>query len=76
MAIPRRTSLRSVNTAVAVRVRRACWMRVGAQSKISTVSDSGLLRVDFGFDRLLSRKATSFLARAIRLRSPAIAPML
>ena len=76
MAIPRRTSLRSVNTAVAVRLRRACWMRVGAQSKISTVFDSGLLRVDFGFDRPLSRRPTLFLARATRLRPPAVAPML
>ena len=49
MAIPHRTSLRSVSAAVAVRLRRACWMRFGAQSKISTGSDLGLLRMDSGF---------------------------
>jgi hypothetical protein len=35
MAIPHRTSLRSVSSAVAVRLRRAYRMRFGAQSKIS-----------------------------------------
>jgi hypothetical protein len=36
MATSHRTSLRSVSIAVAVRLRRAYWMRFGAQFKIST----------------------------------------
>lgn len=76
MAIPHRTSLRSVSAAVAVRLRRACWMRFGAQSKISTGSDLGLLRMDSGFLCSLSCKPTLFLARAIRPQPPRVVPML
>jgi hypothetical protein len=80
MAIPHRTSLQSVSTAVAVRLCRGYWMRFGAQSKRSAGSDlgllRGLLRMDSGFGHSLSRKPTSFLARAIRLQPPKAAPKL
>jgi hypothetical protein len=76
MATSHRTSLRSVSTAVAVRLRRACWMRFGAQSKISTGPDLGLLDMDSGFGRSRSRKPTLFLTRATRLQPPRAVPML
>jgi hypothetical protein len=75
MAIPHRTSLRSVSTAVAVRLSRT-WMRFGARSKTSIGSDLGLLRLDSSFGRSLSRRPTLFLARAIRLQPPGAVPML
>jgi hypothetical protein len=75
MAIQRRTSLRSVSTAVAVRLRRGYWKRLGPRSQIPARSDVVLLRMHSGLGRSLIRKPTLLLARANRLQPPRVAPM-